>query len=259
MARPEQAIEPDATALYGAYHEKATYETPAVIGASLDRLVASTERFRRNGRWLDLGFGEGALLSAAQKRGWGCYGIEVSPHAIAHGENRGWAVTRAAGEDARFIPESFDVVSMVEVIEHLADPVTALQQAVRWLRPGGLLYLTTPNANSLNRRLLGHQWSIFCPPEHVIIWSAAGLRKALRAVGVATIRLRTQGLNPVEIIARFRRRAGATEANRQGAAIALNEALARTPSRRALKVAVNAGLGLLGVGDTLKAWCEKPQ
>jgi hypothetical protein len=93
----------------------------------------------------------------------------------------------------------------------------------------------------------------------LIIWSAAGLRKTLRGKEIAKIRLRTQGLNPVEIIARLRRRKGGTAANRQGAAVALNEALARTPSRRALKVVVNAGLSLLGVGDTLKVWCEKPQ
>ena len=257
VARPESGgpLEP---AHYASYHQCSTYEVPEVVEASLDSLAASAEPYRRTGRWLDIGYGEGGLLSAAQRRGWACYGTEQSSDALAFGRSRGWTVTEQASGDDRFGVEDFDIVTLVEVIEHLADPIRALSQAVRWLRPGGLLYLTTPNANSLNRLLLGQQWSIFCPPEHLTIWTRVGLVEALGGVGMTRIRLRTQGLNPAEILARFRPPGRQRVVHRQAAALSLNQALSRTRPRRALKRAANAALNLFGIGDTLKAWSEKP-
>jgi hypothetical protein len=147
-------------------------------------------------------------------------------------------------------------VSLVEVIEHLEQPVGVLRQAVGWLRPGGLLFLTTPNARSLNRRLLGSEWSIFCPPEHLTIWSPQGLRVVLVALGLTRVRLRTHGLNPAEILAACTRRG--QPVHRQNAADSLNRAFLQTPVRRVVKHLANRMLSLVGVGDTLKAWSEKP-
>lgn len=252
-----RAGDPLKPAEYVTYHQQATYQVPEVIKASLDTVVASAEPYRHAGRWLDLGFGEGSLLSAAERRGWSCYGTEVSPHALAFGRSRGWIVSDAASGDPRFAPEGFDVVTLVEVIEHLADPIEAIRQAVQWLRPDGLLFLTTPNANSLNRLLLGQHWSVFCPPEHLTIWTRSGLTQVLRALGVALVQLRTHGLNPAEIFARLRHPGSPRTVHRQGAALSLNQALVRTPARRALKTFANATLSLLGVGDALKVWGEK--
>jgi 2-polyprenyl-3-methyl-5-hydroxy-6-metoxy-1,4-benzoquinol methylase len=245
---------------YASYHALSTFEAPALIAESLAVVVASAEPYRRTNRWLDFGFGEGALLTAAEQRSWSCYGIEASPHALEYGRSRGWRVADAAAGKSGFAVASFDVVSMIEVIEHLPEPTLALREALHWLRPGGLLYLTTPNARSLNRWVLGSEWSIFCPPEHWIIWSPLGLRRALQCVGFTGVRMRTTGLNPVEILARLRRpKAPGPPVHRQAAAVRLNEALSRSPSRRLVKRLANELLTALQLGDGLKAWCEKPE
>lgn len=241
---------------YDAYYAQAQFQTPDPVRLSLERLVTSAERFRTTGRWLDFGYGEGCLLSAVESRGWRCYGTEVSPLALAHGDRRGWVVTREASRDPRFPPGEFDVVTMTEFLEHVPAPRRFLVEAAGWLRPGGLLYVTTPNARSLNRWILGPAWSIVCPPEHLTLWSPAGLARALRSSGLRPSRLRTEGFNPVEILSRVRRREGRplAAADRNQAAFALNAALSASPSRRGLKRAINAGLSLLRIGDTLKAW-----
>jgi 2-polyprenyl-3-methyl-5-hydroxy-6-metoxy-1,4-benzoquinol methylase len=137
---------------YADYHRAARFEVdPPTSAASLARLVESAEEYRQTGRWLDLGFGEGALLQAADAGRWACHGVEVSPQALAFGRSRGWAALEPNEAENRFPVGGFDVVTLIEVIEHLVDPRVALKQAVRWLRLGGLLYLTTPNGNSLNR------------------------------------------------------------------------------------------------------------
>lgn len=239
---------------YGCYYEHARFENPPMVAASLGRLVAWAERFRRTGRWLDIAYGEGGLLDIAEAHGWLCSGTEVSPQTIEYGERRGWVVGVRTAGDGRFPAGGFDVVTMIEVLEHVREPRALLGEAGGLVRPGGLLYITTPNAHSLNRWLLGRDWSIFSPPEHLTIWTARGLRQALAAGGGFEARIRTEGFNPVELWQRLRRPAGDGEPlDRNAAARALSATLAKGPLRRALKGAVNAGLNALCVGDTLKA------
>lgn len=243
--------------LYAHYHDGAGFAAPEVVQGSLDRLVRSVEPFRSTGRWLDVGYGEGELLRAAESLGWRCYGTEVAPNVLAYGARRGWVVASDA-RDPRFPDAGFDVVTMVELLEHAGDPRSFLREARRLLRPGGLLYVTTPNALSLNRRLLGPHWSVFCPPEHLTIWTSQGLRVALASAGLRLVRARTEGLNPCEILARLRRGRGSpAPLDRNAAAVALSTALSRSALRRGLKSGVNHALSLFSLGDTLKAWAVR--
>jgi SAM-dependent methyltransferase len=248
--------------LYDHYYDHQRFEIPRVVAASLDRLVRSFTKFRETNRWLDVGYGAGGLLTIAERHGWLCHGIEVSPAALRFGAQRGWVVA-AAPEEALFPEGGFDVVTMIELIEHVTTPDAFLASAARWLRPGGLLYLTTPNANSLNRRILGLEWSVLSPPEHQTIWSPRGIRHALVRSGFVPRGVRTEGLNPSELRARVGSsrvgspRAGIPPLSRNDAALALNEAFSRSRFRRGLKMAVNWGLSALRVGDTLKVWAVR--
>jgi SAM-dependent methyltransferase len=243
--------------LYEHYYDAAQFVTPHNVQVSLDRLAAGVRPFRMTGCWLDVGYGEGALLSTAERHGWKCYGVEVSPQALAHGRTRGWGVSSAFG-DAEFRQDSFDVVTMIEFLEHIANPHAALKSAARCLRPGGLLYLTTPNADSFNRRMLGLSWSVIAPPEHLTLWTPHGLRLALVSAGFSVVRLRTEGYNPADLLVRLRAtRGNQRPVNRNEVGRALSDVLGRSRTRRALKSAVNGVLNLLQLGDTLKAWATR--
>ena len=245
------------TELYDRYYERARFEIPAAAAASLERLVKSTEPFRKTNRWLDVGYGEGGLLGIAQHHAWNCYGKEVSPQALGYGQEQGWTVTNVE-DDPRFPDAGFDVVTMIEFLEHVPAPDLFLHAAARWLRPGGLLYITTPNAESLNRRLLGLQWSVFSPPEHVTIWTARGLRLAMTNAGFRVRRIRTDGLNPTEIIARLRHNDQSdAPISRNTAAFALNSAFSSSRSRSAVKAVINRCLSAFRLGDTLKVWAVR--
>lgn len=244
--------------LYNHYYDQARFELPAAAAASLELLAKSFAQFRQTGRWMDTGYGEGGLLSVAEQNGWNCYGTDISPHALEYGQKRGWIVSANAENDLRFPRAGFDVVTMIEFLEHMQSPHEALQAAAQWVRPGGLLYVTTPNVNSLNRRILGLDWSIFSPPEHVTIWSARGLCHALTKAGFKIQRVRTEGLNPCEIVARLRARSETPKSvDRNTAAFALNSAFSSSPSRRAVKMAINRCLSVFGAGDTLKVWAVR--
>lgn len=241
--------------LYDRYYDHARFATPPTVVFSLERLVRFAEQFRTVGRWLDLGYGEGGLLTIAERHGWACYGTEVSGRALEHGREQQWIVTSDADGDPRFAAGTFDVVSMIEVLEHLSDPGGSIREAAGWLRPGGALYLTTPNVQSLNGRLLGLRWSIVSPPEHLILYTATALRRALGQAGLRILHLRTEGLNPSELWAWYRDGNIAIRSiDRNRSAVTLSDVLARSSTRRLFKTAVNAALNATRLGDTLKVW-----
>ena len=233
--------------LYAELYEKDEI-VPDVVASSLDAVVSSMEPYRSNGRWLDVAFGQGALLDAAARRNWRCYGSELSSVALRKGRARGF-VTAAGTSD--FENGSFDVVSMVEFVEHVEDPSSFLREARRVLRPGGCLYITTPNAWSANRWLLGAAWSVFAPPDHVTIFTPGAMTRLLTSNGFGDIEIRAEGLNPSEL-RRKPKGSASTEAHRVNAATELCVAFSATPGRRRMKSLINSALSLTRLGDTLK-------
>ncbi len=86
-----------------------------------------------------------------------------------------------------------DVVTLFDVLEHLPDPDRALQQCHRLLRPGGHLFLTTPDAGSLMSRLLGRQWYYVDMDEHVVLLTRENVRTVLQRTGFEPLEARTIG------------------------------------------------------------------
>ena len=101
------------------------------------------------GRLLDVGCGIGFFVKVARDAGWDAHGSEVSPVAVRIGrEQLGLAQLHVGRvEDAGFVQGSFDAITLWDVIEHVPDPVSLLIELRRLLRPGGLLFVQTPNVN----------------------------------------------------------------------------------------------------------------
>lgn len=254
----DQADRGEVKELYDHYYDRAQFEMPQVVAASLDRLVSSLAGYRQTGCWLDIGYGEGGLLTIAQRRGWSCFGTEISPSALAFGQKKGWVVTADPLADSAFTAHGFDVITMVEILEHIPAPDQILGSVAHLLRPGGIFYLTTPNGDSLNRRILGADWSVFSPPEHLVIWTAKGLCQTLARNGLRPARIRTEGLNPSEIVRRLRPRRSGPAPSRNEAGFKLNETMSSSPWRRRLKTGINCCLSLVRLGDSLKVWATRP-
>lgn len=245
--------------LYDHYYDFASFKLHPAAEISLQKIVETFKDFRQTGNLLDIGFGEGGMLSIAEKNNWKCFGTELSPQSLKYGEEKGWTVSNDASVDERFPKEGFDVVTMIELIEHVPNPDFFFETAFSMLRPGGLLFLTTPNTGSINRRWLGTDWSVISPPEHITIWSSNGMKKALKRNHFVSRKIRTEGFNPVEILTSLRTSSKEQKAavNRNEAAFALNEAFTSSPWRRAVKSGINHGLSVFRLGDGIKVWAVK--
>ena len=120
------------------------------------KIIKSFSKYRSNNRILDIGCFYGTFLKAASDFDWEIYGTEISKDIIPHAQkNTKGDIRLGELENINFEENYFDVVVMMDVIEHLQDPLKTLQEINRILRPGGLLYFDTPNFNSLERKVIG--------------------------------------------------------------------------------------------------------
>ncbi|GAB4250768.1 MAG: hypothetical protein Kow00109_26630 [Acidobacteriota bacterium] len=107
--------------------------------------------FQPRGTFLDLGCAYGYLVAAARERGYEAYGLDVSDYALRQAPaGRRWCV-QGDLTGLPWPPESADVVCLFDVLEHLPDPVAALRECRRVLKPDGLMVLTTPDPLHFDR------------------------------------------------------------------------------------------------------------
>jgi 2-polyprenyl-3-methyl-5-hydroxy-6-metoxy-1,4-benzoquinol methylase len=152
----------------------------------------TVKRFAHGGRLLDVGCSTGYFLNAA-RLDFEVQGIELSEWAAKYARERlKLEVLNAGLEEAALPAERFDVVTLNDVIEHFADPRAALVRVQALLRPGGLLYLVTPNIESLSARLLqGRWWGL--RPAHIFYFSPATLTALLRETGFEVELIKSYG------------------------------------------------------------------
>jgi 2-polyprenyl-3-methyl-5-hydroxy-6-metoxy-1,4-benzoquinol methylase len=104
---------------------------------------------------LDVGFGSGAFLENAAAARRAVAGIDIDDKVVANAKALGFTVRRGAIEAFADEPGSFDAITMSHVIEHVHDPIAVLHGVFRLLKPAGMLYLETPNIESLGHDTFG--------------------------------------------------------------------------------------------------------
>jgi len=99
------------------------------------------------GRWLDVGFGNGSLVTTATEFGYEVAGLDLREESVRLMRQLGYEA-HAIEFDAYGATQPFDVISMADVLEHMPFPKRALHHAHELLRPDGLLFLSMPNSDS---------------------------------------------------------------------------------------------------------------
>jgi len=140
---------------------------------------------------LDVGCGSGTLLGLLKHRGFRVTGLDFSAEAaaIAKAEN-GVDVAVGTLEEAHFPAESFDVVTLFHVMEHVTNPRLVLAEVSRVLKPNGVAILQVPNIESWQFKIFGARWYGLDIPRHVIDYSRNSMLKLLADSGFVVNRIR---------------------------------------------------------------------
>ncbi len=143
-------------------------------------------------RLLDVGCHIGVMLEIAQERGWEAVGVEPSEWAAKRARERGLNVINATVANARLSAESFDAVTMWDVVEHLTDPASDLRQVHRVLKAGGVTAIHTIDIESPLARFMGTRWP-WLMEMHLYYFSPRTLGQMLEQIGFKTERVIYQG------------------------------------------------------------------
>lgn len=134
---------------------------------------------------LDYGCGSGAYLAQMRVLGYDVTGVDFDPVSVRRVSALGIpALTPDEAPDDDW-QGRYDFITLGHVIEHVPAPRSLLSRLAAWLRPGGKLFLETPNAGALGLEVLGRYWRGLEAPRHLALPSREGLHKALESAGLS--------------------------------------------------------------------------
>ncbi len=138
---------------------------------------------KKDGKLLDIGCATGFFMELAKTNGFDVSGIEISDFAAKKGREKGLNIVTGDIFTPEFPSEHFDVITMFDVIEHVPNPKETILEAKRILKKDGILVINTPDAESLWARVLGGNWQLIMPPEHINYFSPKNLGNYLKENG----------------------------------------------------------------------------
>jgi SAM-dependent methyltransferase len=180
--------------LYGSYidglpdlHRSITADDPqtALYSKCISRINALSGRQTKDTfSWIDVGGGGGefsALMAAKFPNSYGtAIDLHSCPKLLAKVSNVEWQQVDINQENFSAALPQFNLVASIAVLEHVLRPDLFIQNLLRLLRPGGMIYLMCPNNASFAGRILGRRWPYFTPGEHLAIPSPSGMRHCLQ-------------------------------------------------------------------------------
>ena len=215
------------------------YYDDSAVDAACEK-VAWVSRFLDNGSsLLDAGANIGLFVAEARRQ-FDAVGIEPSPVAVRRAATRvpGAVAVGSIYDEHPPFARKFAAITLFDVIEHLDAPRQALDRCRQWLKPDGLLFLTSPDSGSAVARLLGRRWHYFDLDQHVSIFSRSTLSRMLVDAGFTVIADRTFGRRYRASYIRRRLAELGTENAMMGLAAVMATPLALMPNAR---IPINLG------------------
>ena len=174
---------------YGAVTDETYVQERAGRELTFQKHLRSMEKRvgQANGRsLLDVGAYIGVFVETAAQAGWQAYGVEPSEWAAAVAQRQGLNVIHGTQDAPELAGKLFDVVTMWDVIEHVADPSGEIAKAYQLLEPGGWLVIHTMDIGSLMAKLMAARWP-WLMDMHIHYFSQKTLRQMLEKNGFEVV------------------------------------------------------------------------
>jgi 2-polyprenyl-3-methyl-5-hydroxy-6-metoxy-1,4-benzoquinol methylase len=150
---------------------------------------------------LDVGCSSGSSVLIAKEMGLDAEGVDTSEKAVQMGKERGLNVHAGFLHDVAFASDSFDAITLYEVIEHVDTPIHLLTECHRILRPGGVLVVGTGNTDSWTKKMRKDKWEFFNMSYfggHVSFFSTGSMKTLASHTGFTVVRTRTASVSFID-------------------------------------------------------------
>lgn len=145
------------------------------------------KKYKKKGKVLDVGCNIGLLLKIFEKDGWDAIGIELSEKAANYAIKEGHKVFQKELGEIKFNRNSFDVITLVHVLEHIENLNGFLDKVRKNLKRNGLLIVSAPNFNSLSAKVLRSRWAHLHSEQHLWYFTRETLSSILENKGFKVI------------------------------------------------------------------------
>lgn len=154
-----------------------------ILASILKSHITPIIPYRGGGRLLDVGCGNGEFLSLAHKAGWDTYGIDIDLRALTLAKNGHHKLICGTLETVKFQPSYFDVITILQVLEHCHNPIQVLEECHRILKDDGLIVVSVPNFDCLERKIFNASWIGIVSPLHLFHFNQVTLCEMLKCAG----------------------------------------------------------------------------
>lgn len=153
-------------------------------------------KYKKEGNFLDVGFGPGAVLELAKGYGFKPYGVEISKEAISHLRGKGFKTYEGEFLDLELPLRHFDVITLLSVIEHIKNPREAIIKCYNLLKEDGILAITVPNFG-LSARILKGRWLYLTPyVGHIYCFTPRVVSQILKEANFLLVEMKISQFDP---------------------------------------------------------------
>lgn len=169
---------------------------------AMQRIVDENQRrlkiirhLKPNGKLLDIGCAHGLLLDQAAQEGYETFGVEPSSKNAEEATRKGHVVFNGWLDEfaAQNVDKRFDIITCLDVIEHISNPKEFLSLAASLLARDGIMVVSTPNYSGVVAKLLGVRDPYMTPPEHITFLTTAGMSCLASGCGLIVRQFQTFG------------------------------------------------------------------
>lgn len=149
------------------------------------KILSRISMLKPSGRLLDVGCAFGFFIELSSTFGYDAYGFDASDFAIRHAKKNGIGerVRVATIDSVGYKQGSFDVITLLDVFEHLEDPAKNLRKLRKLLRDDGIIVIATGDTESFAARILKRRWTFYIPPQHLFFFNRRTLGILLEESG----------------------------------------------------------------------------
>jgi len=155
--------------------------------------VSEIKKIKSDGKVLDIGCGRGMFLKSMQEAGYEVCGIEPSGDGskIARDIAK-LKISNCRLDEFECCDNSFDIVMLWHVLEHMSSPAESLEQIKKIIKPDGILIVEVPNFSSIESRFFNRYWQHLDVPRHMFFYNKKSLEKFLNLKGYEIIKVSTE-------------------------------------------------------------------
>ncbi len=165
----------------------ATYQS--VRKYTLLKKLQLISKFYKTGKILDIGCGTGEFLNTCKNAKWQTFGIEPDSDARKMAIKNYALDVREEAELNKFEDESFDIISMWHVLEHVPKLNERVEELKRLIKPNGVIIIAVPNCNSLDAKIYANNWAAYDVPRHLYHFTPKDIETLFKKVDLKVFRI----------------------------------------------------------------------